>query len=114
MQKPSKTEKRVVRGLMHVALERECGAFLDRLVEYIEGRRGELSDRDVYNGVLKMNNLFQKHLLADYVNVPNVDKYPRIAYLYSLGLLTDKEISSVSDAGHARIKEYLDELKEEL
>lgn len=110
----TKTDKRVVRGLMNVALERECGVFLDRLIEYIKSRRGQISDRDVYNGVHRMNTLFEKHLIADYINVPNVDKFPRIAYLYSLGLLTDTDISPVSDVGHTRIKAYLDELNEKL
>lgn len=104
----TKSQKKIARQLINLALQRECTAFLNnvrRLLRDVENR-----DEDAhanYLSLFKKVDEFDKHIARQYDGMSGSRYLLTILNLYCTGILTDKDIALFDED----MQDYLNDKK---
>lgn len=104
----NKNQRRILRGLMRVGLEREAGELIKGLRKQLASARLGCDNLGTLMRIRKMLNEFEHHACVDFDNVSSELRIFRIAMMVHAGLLTPGDLAEFDDEMNQSLKEALE------
>lgn len=93
----NKNQRRILRGLMCVGLEREAGEVIKRMRKDLASARLGCDNLGVVLRMNQMLNDFEHHVRTDFDNVSSEARIFRVASMLHRGLLTTQDLGEFDD-----------------
>ena len=96
-----KSQKKICRQLIDMALQRECTEFIDRLSRAVTNAKGnDKTPLENYHQLFKLMHKFDKTIADTYDNLGGSRYFMTLVSLYMRGVLTDNDISVLDQELH--------------